>query len=68
MVNVARIVAIETRNNIQGCLNAKAIKLINASDSEKLEFWNSLTTDQKKRVKSHIETYQAIADKKKYLK
>jgi len=53
---------------IQGCLNAKAIKLINAPDSQKLEFWNSLTTDQKKRVKSHIETYQAIADKKKYLK
>lgn len=46
---------------VQGVLNAKAIRLIDASKEEKLEFWNSLNEEQKKRVSSHLDTYKSIA-------
>ena len=44
----------------QGEINAKLVRLLDATADEKRAFWNTLTPEQQRRGKHHIQTVKAI--------
>jgi len=44
----------------QGEINAKCVRMLDASKEEKIEFWKSLTEEQRRQASHHIETVKSI--------
>lgn len=50
----------DTQKMTQGEINAKLVRLLDAEADEKRRFWATLTPEQQRRGKHHIETVKAI--------